>query len=50
VERKSSAGTESPFAQVVHFRTPGVRTVAAGDTMTIEVEGLGSLTKPVVAA
>jgi 2-keto-4-pentenoate hydratase/2-oxohepta-3-ene-1,7-dioic acid hydratase in catechol pathway len=29
---------------------PGVRTVAVGDTMTIEVEGLGSLTNPVVAA
>jgi 2-keto-4-pentenoate hydratase/2-oxohepta-3-ene-1,7-dioic acid hydratase in catechol pathway len=29
---------------------PGVRPVAVGDTMTVEVEGLGSLTNPVVAA
>jgi 2-keto-4-pentenoate hydratase/2-oxohepta-3-ene-1,7-dioic acid hydratase in catechol pathway len=36
---------------VVMTGTPsGVRTVAVGDTMTIEVEGLGSLTNPVVAA
>jgi 2-keto-4-pentenoate hydratase/2-oxohepta-3-ene-1,7-dioic acid hydratase in catechol pathway len=29
---------------------PGVRTVAVGDTMTVEVDGLGSLTNAVVAA
>ena len=34
---------------VITGTPPGVRTVAVGDTMTIEVDGLGSLTNPVVA-
>lgn len=53
VSRVFGAGGLQLARKVILLMTgtpPGVRPVAVGDTMTVEVEGLGSLSNPVVAA
>jgi 2-keto-4-pentenoate hydratase/2-oxohepta-3-ene-1,7-dioic acid hydratase in catechol pathway len=49
IEYVTAFATLEPGDLLMTGTPPGVRTVAVGDTMTVEVEGLGSLSNPVVA-
>lgn len=50
IEYITAFATLEPGDLLMTGTPPGVRPVAVGDTMTVEVEGLGSLSNPVVAA